>query len=52
MQITLVPVSACATHYIEGRFVIFLFTVALKRVKHCYLTCNLIISDELWIFKD
>lgn len=45
MQIAFVPVSACATHYIEGHFVIFLFTVALKLVKHCYPTCILITSD-------
>lgn len=34
MRIAWLPVSACATHYIAGRFVVFLFTMAFKLVKH------------------
>lgn len=45
MQIAFVPVSACVTHYAEGRFVVFLLTVALKRVKNWYPTYILITSD-------
>lgn len=45
MQIAFDPVSACATHYVEDCFVIFLFTMALKLVKHCYPTWILITSD-------
>lgn len=45
MQIAFAPVSACATHYTEGHFVLFLFTMALKLVKHRYPTRILITSD-------